>query len=355
MTEALWLGLATVLWYGATVPLHLHRMSRVGGGLTVLAAAASGAGGSLWWINRPPDAVPPHEFFIPKGMDAVEIADRLYALGLIRSPWSFRTLSAVRGLDTRLEAGRFQLKRSLPTSELVERMTRADPPIARLVTIPEGLRASAIARLLSRKATIDSAGFMAAVTDSVHARALGSPVGSLEGYLFPETYHIDVGAPPAQVVAVLVGQFWRVFDDAIRDRARAAGLMPHQALTLASIIEREVRLGTERPIVSSVFHNRLQLGMKLQACPTVEYLFGRPMSRLSAVERNIDSPYNTYRYRGLPPGPICNPGMASLLAAVAPTSTDFLFFVAAGDGSHIFSRTYAQHRLAINTIRRRRI
>jgi UPF0755 protein len=354
MTEALWLGLATVLWYGATVPLYLRRMSRVWAVLTALIAATAGAGGSLWWLNRPPGAALPHEFVIPKGITAVEIADRLHALGLIRSPRFFRTLSAVRGLDIRLEAGRFRLERGLSTGALVERLTRADPPIAYQVTLPEGLRASEIAGLLSRKAAIDSAGFMAAVTDSARARALGSPVGSLEGYLFPETYRIDAGTTPAQVAAVLVEQFWRVFDDAMRDRARAAGLMPHQALTLASIIEREVRLGEERPIVASVFHNRLRRGMKLEACPTIEYLFGRPMSRLSAAERNVDSPYNTYRYRGLPPGPICNPGAASLHAAAAPASTDFLFFVAAGDGSHIFSRTLAQHLRAINAIQRRR-
>jgi len=214
----------------------------------------------------------------------------------------------------------------------------------RRVTIPEGYRASQVAALLEGVLDIDSGEFMELVHDPDVMNALGVTAPSLEGYLHPDTYNFRLDASSLEAINIMVGETMRFMDPALVARADSMDMTVHQVLTLASIIETEALFNSERPRISAVYHNRLREGWRLEADPTVRYALGTFRRRLYYKDLEVDSPYNTYRYTGLPPGPICNPGNASILAALYPEedSEDF-FFVANGDGTHTFSRTFAEH------------
>jgi UPF0755 protein len=177
---------------------------------------------------------------------------------------------------------------------------------------------------------------------------------TLEGYLFPETYKFSLAMAERQVVRLMVDHFFGILDSRMRRRARDMGMSVHEVVTMASIIEGEAVLDHERPLISAVYHNRLQKRMRLQADPTVQYAIPDGPRRLFNRDYRIDSPYNTYRHYGLPPGPIMSPGEASIRAAVDPAEVGYLYFVAQGDGSHIFSRTMQEHEAAKRKTRRAR-
>jgi UPF0755 protein len=172
---------------------------------------------------------------------------------------------------------------------------------------------------------------------------MGVQANSLEGYLYPDTYFFTYGVQAPEVLRTLVGHFWKVYNDSLKARTEELGWTVHQVVTLASIVEGEARVDSERALISAVYHNRLKRGMLLQASPTVQFLLPDGPRRLLKRDLEIDSPYNTYRYPGLPPGPINNPGRKSLLAALWPAPVRYLYFVANGDGTHTFSYTLAQH------------
>ncbi|MBC7187662.1 MAG: endolytic transglycosylase MltG, partial [Calditrichaeota bacterium] len=174
-------------------------------------------------------------------------------------------------------------------------------------------------------------------------RELGVSAPSLEGYLYPSTYQFYWGVAPEVVIRTMVKEFWRQMGDSVQACAQAMGMTLHQVVTLASIIEGEAMLAEERALISAVYHNRLRLRMPLQADPTIQYLVPGRGRRLLKKDLAIDSPYNTYLYPGLPPGPVNNPGMASIVAALHPAPVDYLYFVARGDGGHVFSRTLREH------------
>jgi UPF0755 protein len=181
---------------------------------------------------------------------------------------------------------------------------------------------------------------------------LGLAVDNLEGYLFPETYFFDVETDERAVVKIMVDQFHQVFADSLYRRLPVLDLSLHQAVTLASIVELEAVAAEERPVISGVFQRRLKLNRRLESCATVEYALGVHKKRLTNADLKVQSPFNTYRYRGLPPGPIGNPGRAAILATLYPTDTEYLYFVARGDGTHIFSRTNKEHVHAKQLVRR---
>ena len=174
---------------------------------------------------------------------------------------------------------------------------------------------------------------------------------TLEGYLFPETYFLDPDATEEEVIERMVAQLREVFADSLYPRLDHIGLTFHEAITLASIVEREAAVAEERPIISQVFQRRLRLNRLLESCATVEYALGVHKKRLTNRDLKVESPFNTYRHRGLPPGPIGNPGAAALLATLYPAETDYLYFVARGDGRHAFSRTHTEHARAKRSIR----
>lgn len=308
----------------------------------------------------------PVTFTILPGETATQIAQRLADERLIRDANLFRALLRVRGVDTQLEAGDYQLRRNMSMGEIMAILQHGRPPTVTL-TIPEGWRAEQIAGLLKAKGLADPGEFLELVRtgagfdhDFLSDRSEG--VTSLEGYLFPDTYEFEPDATAADLVDRMLTTFGERFTEEMRGQAKAQGLSIHAAVTLASIIEREAQAPDERAVIASVFHNRLEAGMHLNADPTVQYALGyredsgqwwkRP---LYLEDLEVDSPYNTYVHLGLPPGPICNPGVAALRAAVKPAETEYYYFVAndvAGDGSHVFAETLEEHNANIEKYRR---
>ena len=211
-----------------------------------------------------------------------------------------------------------------------------------------------IAGILKRRIDIDSLEFLRLATDRRFANSVGIGASNLEGYLFPDTYKLSWGTTPNGVARVMVEQFNRTFTDSLSKRAEEIDLSLAQVVTLASMIEAEAKDGNERDLISAVYHNRMRRGMLLQCDPTVIYALPDLNRPLLLKDLEVDSPYNTYRYPGLPPGPICNPGRASIVAALYPADVNYLYFVATGEGSHIFSTTLTQHNLARAKVKRAR-
>jgi UPF0755 protein len=233
--------------------------------------------------------------------------------------------------------------------EIVNRLIAGKVIMQRFV-VPEGLTVAQIGELW------ESNGFGAASTFSqaIHAPDWQMEYGiageTLEGYLFPNTYQFASGTPPNKVIEMMLDEFNRQWPHELSEEVESIGLSAHEAITLASIIEKEAKTAAERPIISAVFHNRLRRGWRLEADPTVLYALGNPSRPPTPADLKIDSPYNTYVHEGMPPGPICNPGRASILAALRPASSAYLYFVAIGDGKHHFSITLEEHKSIIRKI-----
>lgn len=321
----------------------------------VLAGVLLGA--AFWWADRPlaPGTNRTIRVYIPPGSSLQDIAETLRALGVIRSPWAFRLLAEGTGAAASLRAGEYDLSPGMSPRQIIRRLVRGEV-VTYAFTIPEGYTVAQIADLLAEKGLADKERFLAAA-----ARAELAPVPlplpgrvryALEGYLFPDTYRVPRGMEERELIALMVRRFREVFAP-LEEKAARLGLSVAEAVTLASIVEKETADERERPLVAGVFWNRLRQGMLLQADPTVLYALNRTEGPLLRSELEVDSPYNTYRYAGLPPGPIANPGATALRAAVEPLATDYLYFVARGDGTHHFSRTFAEHHRAVRRYRGR--
>jgi UPF0755 protein len=288
---------------------------------------------------------------VRRGAELSEIADLLKEHGLIRNKSMFVLAARAMGVERKLQAGRFSLERTLSIfdliRQLVEGMNRAD-----LLTIPEGLAAREIAELLEQEILLEQKAFLTLVGDSSYSASLGVKAASLEGYLFPDTYAFVPGMEPFEVVREMVMKGRSVLGHKLRDRASELGLDWHQVVTFASIVEGEARVPEERPRIAAVYWNRLRRGMRLQADPTVAYALGARKQRIMFRDLDVISPYNTYLVKNLPPGPINNPGKASILAVLYPLEgCRDLYFVARGDGTHVFSRTMEEHAAARRAVR----
>ena len=306
----------------------------------------------FFFLNQPTGYSRTQEIVVRRGMTAGEIGRLLARTGLIRSRTFFALTAEVLGLDRQLEAGRYHLNGSASTLSIL-RSLRSGQAITRDVTVPEGLIRKEIAGIFRRSLGLDSLKFLGLTEDAPLVERLGIDAPDMEGYLFPETYNFDVETEERRVIERMVGEFKRVFSNVLKERAAELGLSLHEAVTLASIIEGEAKVKEERPIISAVFHNRLRLGWRLEADPTVLYALDYPnKKKLRYRDLRIPSPYNTYLHRGLPPGPICNPGKASIMAALYPAEVDYRYFVARGDGTHIFTRTNREHTNAKRQIKR---
>ncbi len=291
------------------------------------------------------------EVVIPRGAGVETIAGILKANGLVKSPALFVLAARVLGYDRNLKAGRF----TIPVGSSIYRILRklaSGMGKQDMVTVPEGLRADEIASTLFAQAKIDPVRFLALAIDSTFARSLGVPAGRLEGYLFPDTYPFYPLLSPEEVIRVMAGHALEVFEEEMALPDARGGLTMHELVTLASIVEAEAEQPSERPRIAAVFYNRLKRTMMLQSDPTVSYALGIYRDRIYYRDLNVKSPYNTYRNKGLPPGPICNPGRGAFHAVLFPAadSTEF-YFVARGDGTHIFSRTWQEHVRAIAHVR----
>ena len=303
------------------------------------------------FLNSPTGLREDRDVVIRPGMTTRQIGRLLEGQGVIRSRRLFTLFASLRGIDRKIEGGRYRFNGLSSTLVIVRDFTKRALTVN--IIIPEGLTIKTIAGILRREAGLDSAKFVALATRPETTRRCRVDAPSLEGYLFPDTYNIFVGCDEESMIEKMTGRFHQMFISTMKQRAQEMGLAIHQVITLASIIEKEARVAPERPIISSVFHKRLFIGRPLESCVTVEYAIGRHKARLSAGDIKIDSPYNTYKYSGLPPGPIASPGLASILAALYPLpATDYLYFVAKGDGTHIFSRSKEEHIAAVEMLKR---
>ncbi|MCW2278036.1 endolytic transglycosylase MltG [Heliophilum fasciatum] len=286
---------------------------------------------------------------IPPNTSAADVGEMLAEKKLIRSALAFRLYT--RNQDTNLlKAGEYNLRAALSIPEIVdilkEGKTRVDT-----VTIPEGYTLSQITRLLVERNIVDPAEWSEALMKTeFEAAYLPKPSNNpkrLEGFLFPATYRIARTATETDIVRMMVDRFDQEMTPQVREQIKQSRLTVAETVTLASLVEREAQKAEERPVIAKVFLNRLGKNMRLEACSTVQYLLDQPKAKLYYKDLEIESPYNTYKYSGLPPGPIANPGRESLQAVLAPANVDYLFFVAKGDGYHQFSRTLAEHEKAV--------
>lgn len=319
------------------------------------------AGGVVRSLDRPAASTGNSVVFtVRNGETADQIGRRLEQSGLVADANVFRVLVAFEGAGDQLKAGDYQLNPTMTSSQIIDRL-RSGATAAAQVTIPEGWRNAEIARLLGDRGPFTRDAVIAALQSKGLTGDLLSqrpPGAGLEGYLFPDTYTLSPRDSAAQTIQRMVTNLDQRFTPAMRRQAESLGLTPHEVLTIASIVEREAVQETERPIIASVYLNRLHQNMKLDADPTVQYAISVSQTiataeiwkrDLSLTDLEYDSPYNTYRNEGLPPGPICNPGLASIQAVLEPAQTGFLYFVAKGDGTHAFAATLDEH---LNNVRK---
>ena len=291
---------------------------------------------------------------VPPGASFREAVDSLAYRGVVGQPTLFRLYAKLTGRDGQLKAGTYRLQRGASWSHILDVLT-AGKGVTHTVTVPEGYSAGAIALLLQRVLEVPADSVAAAVRDTTLLEALDIPVSTLEGYLFPDTYVFADGTDAREAVGTMVRRFRQVWKPEWDDRLQQLAMTRHDIITLASIVEKEARLAEERPVIAAVYHNRLRDGMLLQADPTVQYAMGRVVyQRLFYKDLTIDSPYNTYKYAGLPPGPIASPGEASIVASLYPAQVPYKFFVAHPDGHHEFHVDYASHSRAVQEARRAR-
>lgn len=287
---------------------------------------------------------------IPPGLTVAAAAESLAAREVVASAALFRFYARLTGRQRTIQAGTYDLPRGAAYRHVLTAITTGRAVAFERLVVPEGLMLDEVAQAVEAQLGIPAESVLAAARDGARAARLGVPAASLDGYLYPSTYHVATNAGARDVVRQMVEEFERRWQPAWTARAESLGLTRHEVVILASIIEGEVRDTLEAPYVASVYHNRLRRGMRLQADPTVIYALGR-RRRLFERDYLTPSPYNTYLIDGLPPGPIGQPSATSLRAALYPARTDFLFLVAGPDGRHIFSRTLDEHRRAVREVR----
>lgn len=289
--------------------------------------------------------------YVNKGNNLHQVVFKLKEQKIFIQKTFFLTYAELFKIDRRIHVGKYDLNKGITLAELTEKLTTGKGSSLD-VTIPEGLNFKQIAGILKNQAGVDSAGFVEVASDTSFIGELNLDAPNLEGYLFPNTYKSYWGMEPEDVAKIMVKELSNILGDSLIRRMEQINFSLYQVLTLASLIEAEAQNPEERPIISAVYHNRLNKNMLLQCDPTVIYALPDLDRPLVLKDLEIDSPYNTYKYTGLPPGPINNPGKASILAALYPANVDFLYFVAKGDGSHIFSSTLEEHILAKIKIKR---
>ena len=331
----------------------------VGWTAIVLVLAALAAGGWTYWtLERPYKGYDGAEQFveIPAGTGTLSMGKRLADAGVIQSAHVFRSAVWMRGAGRRLQAGEYRFDRPMTPTEVVDKIARGDVYV-RAITFREGLHIREMAALFESAGFGSAAEFVAAAKNAQLVNDIDPGARDLEGYLFPDTYTLQRRATAEQLVDRMVQRFRKTLTPELQSQAAARGLSVRELVTLASLVEKETGKPEERPIVAGVYTNRLRIKMGLQCDPTVIYaliLAGRYDGNIRRDDLQIDSPYNTYRYSGLPPGPIAAPGEASLSAAAHPADVPYLYFVSRNDGSHVFATTLDEHNRNVTQFQRRR-
>ena len=314
---------------------------------------------AAWQALRGPDTGPvklagsPVQIEIKPGTDTETIARKLQSVGVISSSTAFRVRARVFGVDGKLKPGVYDLTAGMSASSVIDALKAGPPVVYVSVTIPEGFVIDQIAERFEKQAQVPKNEFTRLAKSGAlqfvegHPYLAGAYKGSLEGYLFPKTYRVKASSSATEVIEMMLDQFGKESASVDFAQATSNGLSVNQLVTLASMIERESKLDAERPLVSSVIHNRLQTDSFLKIDATIQYVLGNNRFRLTNADIHIDSPYNTYAHKGLPPGPISNPGLKSLQAAAAPTKTQLLYYVLTGkDGSHTFTTNLTEFKAA---------
>jgi UPF0755 protein len=283
---------------------------------------------------------------IPHGATLRVAADSLEKHGVIQSATAFRLYAMIRRGDRSIRAGTYVFRRGLSWGHVLDDL-RGGKGIEHAMTIPEGWSLGQIVPQLARVLSVPVDSVQAAVRDTALLHALDVPTSTVEGYIFPDTYVFPDGTTARQAVRTMVARFQTVWQPAWDAQLASRAMSRNDAMALASIVEKEAKLPEERPVIAAVYLNRLKAGMLLQADPTVQYAIGHHVARVLYKDLTIDSPYNTYRYRGLPPGPIASPGKPSMVAAVFPAAVPYLFFVAYPDGHHEFTKNFSAHAKAV--------
>lgn len=296
------------------------------------------------------------EVTIPKGLGAKGVANTLKKQGIIKNADVFYFYSKLTNKAPKIQAGNYILSSSMTVPEIIDKLSsgRAKMNTVRF-TIPEGFELRQIADRLAADGLVDKDKFYAAVQKAdfkyEFIKALPDRENKLEGYLFPDTYEVYKNSSEQVILDRMLNRFDKVFTEKYRKRAEELNMSVDDVVILASIIEREAKLDSERKTISAVFHNRLKKNIRLQSCATVQYLLKEQKEVLTYKDLEVKSPYNTYMYEGLPKGPIASPGAKSIEAALYPEKVDYLYFVANKDGSHVFTKTYKEHLNAQNKIR----
>jgi UPF0755 protein len=325
----------------ASIGTRLLRSLLVGGLLVFLALQA-------WWVLTPADGIRsgPRIVEIPMHRGVREIAQTLRDGGVIRSPLGFVLLTVARGTMRSLKAGEYQVPQGANTLHVLG-MIEGGQVVHHAIVLREGSTLSELADQLDGEGLAKAEDVMRVARDGQFLRALDVPAGSIEGYVFPDTYQLVKGMTVEEILGRMVARMRERVDGELLASARARDMNLHQLLTLASIIEKEAVDQSEMPLISAVFWNRLKLEMPLQADPTVQYAVGKERRRLTRDDLTVESPFNTYRRAGLPPGPIASPSFAAIRAAVNPARVGYLYFVATDERHHRFSTTLTDHNAAV--------
>lgn len=345
---------------------------------TGFALLSAGALGLRWAFGYPDRALPgpgaPKEIVVDRGATFGVVLRTLTKAGVVKRPFLFRLFANSSGLAGRIRPGRYTLRPGLTPRTLLKMLVRGPKVVLRQVTIPEGKNIVQVAHLIAQAGICDEQELLRKMRSRVFAHSLGIPAGTVEGYLFPDTYRFRQGSPPELVIRTLVKRLRRVLADLearhpsylirLRNRYRYDD---HQIVILASLVEKETADPRERPLIAGVFLNRLHSrrfpSRKLETDPTIVYGCTVPLRRSPACLqfrgrirriqlRDAENPYNTYQHAGLPPGPISNPGRAALLAVLRPAQTAYLYFVSKNNGTHYFSRTFEEHQRMVDRYQR---
>ncbi len=331
-------------------------MRKVGIALLAALLIPAGLGGAFLYLNNPPPGAPPGPegavFRVEKGETLAGIAGRLERGRLIRSAWFLKALSRLRGSESAFQSGWYRIPAGATTVDVHNLLVAGRQEQTR-VTIPEGWTLRKIARRVEEARLVSAREFLDAAASAALRNRYGIPASNLEGYLYPDTYYFPPGFPAEAIVGQMVDNFFAQLETIAPDYRSLSRAQLHEKVILASIVEREYRLPQEAPRIASVFYNRLRYNIGLESCATLEYIITEILGKehpdyITREDKKIDSAYNTYKWAGLPPGPISNPGRIALDAAFHPAKTDFFYFVLkdAAKGEHFFSQNLTEHNEA---------
>jgi UPF0755 protein len=336
------------------MPTHLlrNRLIYFGVGLVFLIGVFLFVGFGYYISNPAEKGGDEQIFFVRKGATLNVVADELELKGIIRGKRLFLLWARLMGYSRSIKAGEYRLSSTMPPLKILETLSKGIV-ITHPVTIPEGFTIKQIGELLEEKGLVKNEEFLAITGDPDVAKRYGISGQSLEGYLYPDTYQFDRGLSPMSIVEVMIKHFWEITGP-LREKIEQSGMTIEEVITLASIVEKETGRAEERPIIASVFLNRLKKGMRLETDPTVIYGIKDFSGNLKKKHLTQSTPYNTYVIRGLPPGPIANPGKEAIEAVLFPAKTAYLYFVSKNDGTHHFSKTLTDHNKAVQKYQKKR-